>query len=157
MKRIFDGKFFHWSVLYPKYPNIFDIAKICFIIVLISVDHASVSWALFYKVLETISVPLKINYLAIVSSLYLLVFVKERGRTSPKWAIRGGMKRVSKKRNVKRRLHKGANGNCYIGKKYCQKCGFQKEIKMGGWIYRGGIVYRRGFKLSEHYSHVSCI
>ena len=32
-KRIFDGKCFEWSVLYQKYPNIFDIAKICFIIV----------------------------------------------------------------------------------------------------------------------------
>ena len=39
------------------------MAKICFIIVLISVDNASVSWVLFYKILKAISVPLKINYL----------------------------------------------------------------------------------------------
>ena len=86
MENVFD-----WSVLYPKYPNVFDMAKICFIIVLISVDHASVSWVLFYKILKTISVLLKINYLTIVSSLYLLPFVKGREKTSPKWAIRGGM------------------------------------------------------------------
>ena len=29
-----------------------------------SVDHASILWVLFYKVLETLSVPLEINYLA---------------------------------------------------------------------------------------------
>ena len=31
------------------------------------------------------------NYLAIVSSRYLLPFVKGRERTLPKWALRGGM------------------------------------------------------------------
>ena len=32
--------------------------------VLISVDHAFISWVLFHKVFKTLSVPLEINYLA---------------------------------------------------------------------------------------------
>ena len=30
----------------------------------ISIDHASISWALSYKVLKRLTVPLEINYLA---------------------------------------------------------------------------------------------
>ena len=51
----------------------------------------------FYKVLKTLSVPLEINYLAIVSSLYLLPFVKGSERTSQKWAIMGGIQNSQRK------------------------------------------------------------
>lgn len=71
MKIIYDWKCFDRSVLHPKYFNTFDIAKIYFPIVLISVDHASVSWFFFFKILKIWSVPLEVNYLAIVSSFYL--------------------------------------------------------------------------------------
>ena len=60
-------------------------------IVLILVDHASVLWVLFYKILKTLAAPLEINYLVIFPTLYLLPFVKRRERTSRKWAIRGGI------------------------------------------------------------------
>ena len=58
-KIMFDWKWFKtfWPVS-PKYPNIFDIEKNCFMILLISVDHAIVLRVLFYKILTTLSVPL---------------------------------------------------------------------------------------------------
>ena len=82
---------FDRSVWYPKYSKNFDIANIYFIIALISVDHASVLWVLFYKILKVLSVPLEFSYLPIVPSLYILPFVKGMERTFRKWDIRGGI------------------------------------------------------------------
>ena len=40
----------------------------------------------------------------------------------------------------------------------CQKWGVQKEIKRGGWSYRGGTDNRRGgFKTSAQYDHDLCV
>ena len=67
----------------------------------ISVDNASVSWVSCYKILKALSVPLEFNYLAIVSSLYHLPFVKGRERL-PENRLQGERyKTVNKKRNVK--------------------------------------------------------
>lgn len=89
----FGLKLFDCSILYPKERNIYDIAKVYFIILLISVDHPCFSWVLFYEILNTLSINLKINYLAKVPSLHCLPFIIRRKRTSPKWSIRGGIQK----------------------------------------------------------------
>ena len=48
--------------------SFFDKTKVYLIIVPISIDHVSVSRVLFSKILRTLSVPLKINYLDITLS-----------------------------------------------------------------------------------------
>ena len=77
------------------------------------------------------SLPLKINYLAIVSSLYLLVFVKGRERTSPKMGYKG--------RDVKQSIKRGmSKGGCTKGEmgiailpKILPKVWVQKREKKG--------------------------
>ena len=54
--------FSEWLIFCPRSPNI--LVKVPFIIVFISVDHASILGVLFYRVLKMLSVTLAVNYLA---------------------------------------------------------------------------------------------
>ena len=89
--------------------SIFDIAKVYFIILLISVDHPSFSWVLFYEILNILSINLKINYLAKVPSLHFLPFIMRRKKTSPIWSIRGGIQKVETALSGK--------SECYVSRK----------------------------------------
>ena len=68
---------------------------------LISVNNGSVLWVYFYKILKALSVPLELNYLALVSSLYPFPFGKGRERLPDNRLLEEGYKTVDKKRDVK--------------------------------------------------------
>ena len=79
---------------------------------LISIDHASVLWVLFYKIFKALSVPLGFNYLAIFSSLY--PFISSPLLSEEKGLQENGYKGRDTKQSIKRGMSKG--GCCTKGK-----------------------------------------